>query len=78
MVLADDNSLLSSMPWEGAAVYDNIKKSILSILPTNGAEAFTLVAAIILGYQLPIAVQILWVNMITAVYTGPVTGIRTT
>ena len=69
MVLADDNfaSIISAVE-EGRTVYDNIKKSILFILPTNGAEAFTLVAAIVLGYQLPITpVQILWVNMITAV-----------
>ena len=69
MVLADDNfaSIINAVE-EGRTVYDNIKKSILFILPTNGAEAFTLVAAIILGYQLPITpVQILWVNMITAV-----------
>jgi len=69
MVLADDNfaSIISAVE-EGRTVYDNIKKSILFILPTNGAEAFTLVTAIVLGYQLPITpVQILWVNMITAV-----------
>ncbi|MCB1850997.1 MAG: HAD-IC family P-type ATPase, partial [Gammaproteobacteria bacterium] len=69
MVLADDNfaSIINAIE-EGRTVYDNIKKSILFILPTNGAEAFTLVAAIVLGYQLPITpVQILWVNMITAV-----------
>jgi magnesium-transporting ATPase (P-type) len=69
MVLADDNfaSIVHAVE-EGRTVYDNIKKSILFILPTNGAEAFTLIAAIVLGYQLPITpVQILWVNMITAV-----------
>lgn len=69
MVLADDNfaSIIHAVE-EGRTVYDNIKKSILFILPTNGAEAITLIAAIVLGYQLPITpVQILWVNMITAV-----------
>ena len=69
MVLADDNfaSIVHAVE-EGRTVYDNIKKSILFILPTNGAEALTLIAAIVLGHQLPITpVQILWVNMITAV-----------
>jgi magnesium-transporting ATPase (P-type) len=38
------------------------------ILPTNGGEALTIIAAILLGRMLPItAAQILWVNMITAV-----------
>jgi magnesium-transporting ATPase (P-type) len=37
-------------------------------LPTNGGEALTIIAAIIMGRMLPItAAQILWVNMVTAV-----------
>jgi magnesium-transporting ATPase (P-type) len=69
MVLADDNfASIRHAVEEGRTVYDNIKKAILYILPTNGAEAFVLVLAILLGRMLPItAVQILWVNMITAV-----------
>ncbi|MEJ2646657.1 MAG: HAD-IC family P-type ATPase, partial [Gammaproteobacteria bacterium] len=69
MVLTDDNfaSIVAGIE-EGRTVYDNIKKSILFILPTNAAEAAVVVAAIALGYLLPITpVQILWVNMITAV-----------
>ncbi len=69
MVLVDDNfSSIVNAVEEGRTVYDNIKKAILFILPTNGGEAFTILAAIILGRQLPITpAQILWVNMITAV-----------
>lgn len=69
MVLADDNfaSIVAAVK-EGRTVYDNIKKSILFILPTNGGEALVLVWAILFGLDLPITpVQILWVNMITAV-----------
>jgi len=69
MVLADDNfaSIVRAVR-EGRNVYDNIKKSILFILPTNGGEALTILAAIALGRMLPVtAAQILWVNMITAV-----------
>jgi magnesium-transporting ATPase (P-type) len=69
MVLADDNfaSIVDAVQ-EGRTVYDNLKKSILFILPTNGGEALTLVAAILLGSVLPITpVQILWVNMVTAI-----------
>jgi magnesium-transporting ATPase (P-type) len=37
-------------------------------LPTNGAEALVIIAAVLMGRMLPITpVQILWVNMITAV-----------
>ncbi|WP_052761262.1 cation-transporting P-type ATPase [Sedimenticola thiotaurini] len=69
MVLADDNfaSIVKAIE-EGRTVYDNIKKSILFILPTNGGEALTILAAIAMGRLLPVtAAQILWVNMITAV-----------
>ncbi|PIX55379.1 MAG: carbonate dehydratase [Zetaproteobacteria bacterium CG_4_9_14_3_um_filter_54_145] len=69
MVLADDNfASITRAIEEGRTVYDNLKKSILFILPTNGGEALTIVAAIAMGRMLPItAAQILWVNMITAV-----------
>ena len=69
MVLADDNfASITSAVEEGRPVYDNIRKSILFILPTNAGEAGLIIAAILMGYVLPITpVQILWVNMITAV-----------
>jgi magnesium-transporting ATPase (P-type) len=70
MVLADDNfASITHAVEEGRTVYDNIKKAILFILPTNGGEALIILAAVLLGFhQLPLTpVQILWVNMITAV-----------
>lgn len=69
MVLADDNfASISRAVEEGRTVYDNLRKSIMFILPTNGGEALTIVLAIALGRLMPITpVQILWVNMITAV-----------
>ncbi|MCF7970243.1 MAG: cation-transporting P-type ATPase [Methylococcaceae bacterium] len=69
MVLADDNfASLAHAVLEGRTVYDNLKKAILFILPTNGGEALVIMAAIMMGRMLPITpVQILWVNMITAV-----------
>jgi Ca2+-transporting ATPase len=69
MVLADDNfASIAKAVRAGRTVYDNLKKAILFILPTNGGEALTILIAILLGTTLPITpVQILWVNMITAV-----------
>ncbi len=69
MVLADDNfASIKHAVEEGRTVYDNLKKAILFILPTNGGQAFTIVAAILLGLTLPLTpVQVLWVNMVTAV-----------
>lgn len=72
MVLADDNfaSIVDAVV-EGRTVYDNLKKAILFILPTSAGEALIILAAILLGIALPITpVQILWVNMITAVTLG--------
>lgn len=69
MVLTDDNfASIAHAVEEGRTVYDNLKKAILFILPTNGAEALTIVTAIALGLALPLTpVQVLWVNMVTAV-----------
>lgn len=69
MVLADDNfASIAHAIEEGRTVYDNLRKAIYFILPTNGGEALTIIVAILLGRSLPItAAQVLWVNMITAV-----------
>ena len=69
MVLADDNfATIAHAVEEGRTVYDNIKKTIIFIMPTNGGEAGMVLVAILLGMTLPIMpVQILWVNMVTAV-----------
>lgn len=72
MVLADDNfATLAAAVREGRTVYENLRKVIAWTLPTNGGEALTIVAAILLGLTLPLTpVQILWVNMVTAVTLG--------
>ena len=72
VVLADDNfASIAAAVREGRTVYDNIKKVISWTLPTNAGEAMTIVAALFAGTALPItAVQILWVNLITAVTLG--------
>ncbi|HRQ63278.1 MAG TPA: HAD-IC family P-type ATPase [Xanthomonadaceae bacterium] len=69
MVLADDNfATIVSGIEEGRGVYDNIRKAILFILPTNAAEAMVILLAVLAGVALPITpVQILWINMATAV-----------
>ena len=69
IVLADDNfSTIVAAVEEGRRVYDNLKKTILFVLPTNGAESFLIIASILFGTILPLSpVQILWVNMVTSV-----------
>ena len=72
LVLADDNFVsIAAAVREGRTVYDNIKKVISWTLPTNAGEASTIILALMAGMALPITpVQILWVNMITAVTLG--------
>jgi magnesium-transporting ATPase (P-type) len=72
LVLADDNFVsIAAAVREGRTVYANIKKVISWTLPTNAGEASTIIMALMAGMALPITpVQILWVNMITAVTLG--------
>lgn len=69
MVLADDNfATLRTAVLEGRTVYDNLRKALVFLLPTNGGQALVMIAAILLGITLPITpVQILWVNMVSAI-----------
>jgi magnesium-transporting ATPase (P-type) len=71
-VLADDNfASIEHAIEEGRTVYDNLKKAIQFLLPINAAEASVIVIAILAGMALPITpVQILWVNMVSAVTLG--------
>ncbi|RIJ34210.1 cation-transporting P-type ATPase [Pontibacter oryzae] len=72
MVLTDDNfSSIEGAVEEGRAVYDNLTKFIVWTLPTNLGEGLVILAAIAIGASLPIQpVQILWINMTTAVFLG--------
>src|SRR5690606_18560713 len=72
MVLADDDfASIARAVAEGRTVHDNLRKAILFVLPTSMAQALIVAIAILFGLTLPITpVQILWVNMITAVTLG--------
>lgn len=69
MVLADDNfATIALAVEEGRAIYDNLRKTIVFIMPTNGGEASIVLIATLFGMALPLTpLQILWVNMVTAV-----------
>jgi magnesium-transporting ATPase (P-type) len=72
MVLLDDNfaSIVAAV-HEGRVVYDNIRKVVAWTLPTNGGEALIVISAILFGFALPMsAVQILWINLVTAATLG--------
>ena len=69
IVLADDNfATIARAVAQGRGAYENIRKSVLFILPNSFGEALTIVAAVALGQTLPITpAQILWINMVTTV-----------
>ena len=72
MVLTDDNfATIEAAVEEGRGVYDNLVKFVAWTLPTNGGEGLVILAAVVAGATLPVLpVQILWVNMATAVLLG--------
>lgn len=69
MVLLDDNfATIEAAVEEGRGVFDNLTKFLVCTLPTNGGEAAILFTAILAGLTLPaLPVQLLWVNLTTAV-----------
>ena len=72
MVLLDDDfATIEAAVEEGRTVFANLTKFITWILPTNAGEALVLLLAIVVGGTLPILpVQILWINMTTALALG--------
>ncbi len=72
MLLTDDNfASIEAAVEEGRNVFDNLKKFITWTLPTNGGEGLIILAAILFGTALPVEpVQLLWINMTTAIFLG--------
>lgn len=72
MILTDDNfATIKAAVEEGRGVFDNLIKFITWTLPTNGGEGLVILTAIFLGTRLPILpLQILWINMTTALLLG--------
>ena len=72
MILTNDNfASIEAAVEEGRGVLDNLTKFIVWTLPTNMGEGLVILAAIGAGLALPILpVQILWINMTTAVALG--------
>jgi Ca2+-transporting ATPase len=67
MVLADDDfATIVAAIEEGRRIYDNIRRFVRYLLTTNSAEIWVMVLAPLLGLPFPlIAVQILWINLVT-------------
>ncbi|MCW5632581.1 MAG: HAD-IC family P-type ATPase [Rubrivivax sp.] len=67
IVLTDDNfATLVAAVEQGRVVYGNLKKVLLYLFATSLDEVIVLLLALLAGYPLPlVAVQILWINIVT-------------
>ncbi|GEO79254.1 cation transport ATPase [Companilactobacillus mindensis DSM 14500] len=69
MILTDDNfATMSSAIKEGRRIFDNIKKSILYLLPISFSEGLIVAYAILTKQDIPLQPsQLLWINMVSAI-----------
>jgi Ca2+-transporting ATPase len=72
MILTDDNfASIEAAVEEGRGVYETLRKFIVWTLPTNGGQSLALLLAVVAGLPLPLQpVQLLWINMTTAIFLG--------
>jgi Ca2+-transporting ATPase len=72
MILTDDNfASIEAAVEEGRGVFETLRKFIVWTLPTNGGQSLALLLAVLAGAQLPLQpVQLLWINMTTAIFLG--------
>jgi Ca2+-transporting ATPase len=67
MVLTDDNftSIVNAVE-EGRGIFDNIQKFVHYLLSCNASEVLLMFVAAVLGWPSPlVAIQILWINLVT-------------
>ncbi|WP_407892743.1 HAD-IC family P-type ATPase [Lacticaseibacillus sp. N501-2] len=69
MILTDDKfTTMQRAIKEGRRIYDNIKKSILFLLPTSFAEGLVIAFTVLTRDDMPLnASQMLWINMVSAI-----------
>ncbi len=67
MVLTDDNfaSIVNAVE-EGRGIFDNIQKFVHYLLSCNAGEVLLMFFAALIGWPVPlVAIQILWINLVT-------------
>ena len=79
IIITDDNfaTIVEAIRY-GRATYDNLVKILIFVLPTNAAQASSIVVALIIGVDVPLTpLQVLWVNMITSITLGMILAFET-
>lgn len=78
IVLVDDNfaTIIKGVAG-GRVIFDNIRRMLYFLLSTNLGEILTMVIALLVGLPLPVvAVQILWINLVTDTAFGIPLGLE--
>jgi Ca2+-transporting ATPase len=67
LVIMDDNfATIVKAVEQGRGIYDNLRRVVAFLLSGNIAEVFIIFLAMLIGLPLPlIAIQILWINLVT-------------
>lgn len=67
MILTDDNfATIIQAIKQGRGIFENIKKTVHFLLSTNIGEIITVLIAFLIGIPTPLlAIQLLWVNLVT-------------
>lgn len=67
LILADDNFVtIVAAVEQGRVIYDNIAKSVRYLISCNLGELMVILSAILIGLPFPLlAIQILWMNLVT-------------
>jgi len=78
MILMDDNfSTIISAIEEGRVIYNNIKKFVSYLISCNVGEVLLILTAMILGWGSPLlAIQILWINLLTDTFPAFALGLE--
>ncbi len=66
ILLDNDFKSIVTAIREGRIIFNNIRRMLFYLLATSSGEVLTMLGALIIGLPLPIvAVQILWINLVT-------------
>ncbi|MDR3178925.1 MAG: calcium-translocating P-type ATPase, PMCA-type [Oscillospiraceae bacterium] len=78
MILTDDNfSTIVEAVRQGRGIYENIRKTVYFLLSSNIGEVITVLTSSIMYLPMPLlAIQLLWVNLITDSFPALALGVE--
>lgn len=78
MILTDDNfATIIHAVKQGRGIFENIKKTVHFLLSSNIGEIITVLVAFLMGIPTPLlAIQLLWVNLVTDSFPALALGVE--